>query len=119
MAAVPEIGAIPGALNLRLQRGDDITLELTLTDENEDPLVVPTSDWTCTIKDAIGGTIITLPTVDATDGASGVLVVSITGSETADAVAKGVWDLQCTDGGVRTYLSGKVVFVGEVTEADD
>lgn len=115
--ATPKVRAVPGALDLEIWRGDDIDLELVLVDDDDAPMVLPTSGWASDVKQAIGGDVLASFTIDASQGADGIIHLILAAADNAVETDKCVWDLQCSTGGKRTYLAGKCVFEGEVTLA--
>lgn len=115
---------LPGDYPLTVYRGDtkDYTLEFT---ETTGGAAVNLSGWTWLAEvrstrdepDPVTATF----TVDSSDAATGVLVVTLPAVESAKLVtdagrATYYWDLQGTDGGVvKTWLTGKVKVTGDVS----
>ena len=112
-----ELAQLPGALDLTVYRGDNTNFQVTLVDSTtQDPLVLPTTGWRAQVRvlRTTADVLFTI-TVDATDAATGVLGLSIVGTDTAAVtVDSGVWDLENTTTD-RTYLAGKVRLKGEVS----
>lgn len=108
--------AVPGTANLTLYRGDDFEQAIDLTQAGE-PLVLPTTGWTAQARTNPDGEIVATFAVDASDGATGRLLLSLAGTATVTMPPTSVWDLQCTTGGTKTYLAGKVKIVKDVTRA--
>jgi hypothetical protein len=108
--------AAPGKYNITGYRGDTLTLEFTFEDEAGVALALPTTGWAAQIRNLPdAATTIADFTIDSSAAATGVVVASLTGTQTAD-LSGGVWDLQQTTGAVvRTYLRGSVTIEGDVT----
>jgi hypothetical protein len=112
-----ELAQLPGALDLRIYRGDDSNFQVTMTDtESGDPLVLPTTGWRAQVRldTAVTSEILFSLTVDASDAATGVIGLSVVGSDTAELEGPVFWDLENTDLD-RTYLAGKIRLSGQVS----
>lgn len=109
----PTVDLTPAALNVKLYRGDDSTIKVTLQDD-DGPVVLPTSGWLAqlrTEKDSIE--VVATIAVDATQAATGVLFLTF-----PTGVASGLfYDVQCSTGGLRTWLRGRVTLSPDVTRA--
>ena len=108
---------IPGALALRIYRGDDIGFKITLQ-QSGSPIDAPTSGWSAQIRARANPDSPVLATfaIDASEAADGVLRLSLTGSETLALPKKAQWDIQCDANGVRTYLAGDLLVDEQVTQ---
>lgn len=114
-----ELAQLPGALDLTIYRGDDTNFQVTITDtESGDPLELPTTGWLAQVRvDKDSATVLFTITVDASDAASGVLVLSIDGADTGSVTDdSAVWDMENTTQ-ERTYLAGKIRLKGQVSRA--
>lgn len=84
-------------------RGDDYEHEVTLTVDGV-AYNGSTSTWSAKLRSAPGASVIATMTVDTTDAATGVLVVTTTDTVTAALTDPSVtWDLQ------ETTAAGKLV----------
>lgn len=112
-----ELAQLPGVLDLTIYRGDNTNFRVTLTDTvTGDPLVLPLTGWRAQVRvtRASDDVLFTI-TVDATDAATGVVDLSIVGTDTASiSVDSAFWDLENTDTD-RTYLAGKIRLKGQVS----
>ncbi|MGW9587505.1 hypothetical protein [Microbacterium sp. NPDC055455] len=112
-----ELSQLPGVLDLTIYRGDNTNFQVTLTDtETQEPLVLPEAGWRAQVRvvRASEDVLFTI-TVDAADAATGVVGLSIAGSDTGSVtVDSAFWDLENTDTD-RTYLAGKVRLKGQVS----
>lgn len=109
-----DVTAVPGELNITLYRGDTTSIELTLT-ENSAPKVLPATGWLAQIKQKVGSEVLAEFEVDATNAATGVLVLIAPDTSTI-VPRKCVWDLQNLDNGAtRTYVAGVVNLEGQVS----
>ena len=107
---------MPGIANLVIYRGDDFRQGFTFMQAGT-VLPMPTTGWLAQIRPIIDGTVSVVLTIDASAGASGLIVVSLTGAQTT-VLDSGVWDLQATvNGQVTTWISGVVVVSKDVTHA--
>jgi hypothetical protein len=112
-----DLAQLPGELNLTIYRGDTTNFQVTVTDSvTGDPMVLPTTGWRSQVRVLRSSDdVLFSVTVDATDAATGVLGLSITGTDTASVtVDSAFWDLENTDTD-RTYLAGKVRLKGQVS----
>lgn len=117
------VGATTGSLDLTAKRGDKIG-PITL----DWGAAVDLSDraWAAEVRDSLDepATLTATFTVDDTNAATGVLVLTLPASESANlATVSGkatyYWDLQATDltdpEDVFTWLAGKLKVAGDVT----
>ena len=120
--SVPKISLLPEQLDLVLYAGDGAALRLTVTDNDSEPLTV-TGEVSAQIRKTRNDpTILAEFTADLTDGATGLVVISLTGEQTAalidtKPVFKGVWDVQWEKDGSEpiTLAQGKVECNADVT----
>lgn len=108
----------PGPRDISIYRGDDYPHAVTFTDAAGAPLDVSAYAFTAQIRSlSQGGTGEPLAefTIDDSQAATGIVVLSLAATETAD-LAAGYWDLQADDGTtVSTWLAGRVSVSGDVT----
>lgn len=103
----------PAELDFVLYRGDSADFEMSFVDEDTgDPLELPTEGWLGQIRpskasDEVTGEI----TVTATDAESGVIVLGFP----ALNVGTYVYDLECSEGEVRTWVSGRITVSRDVS----
>lgn len=107
---------MPGSRSLTVYAGDDYTHTVTAVDGNGDPVDLSDRTWTAQWRRSRVSATAVAFTVDTTNAAAGVLVVSLTAAQTAQ-LASGEWDLQGVygDGTVETLLQGEVVVTKDVT----
>jgi hypothetical protein len=117
-----QINLQPQVLDLGLYAGDGVEFRLKCTDKAGAPI-----DVTGTVKAQIRVDRLVDPpvvefTVNAIDAYLGIIVLSLTGAQTAELSADtgrfiGVWDVQWTPSGKqpRTLCQGKVECVTDVT----
>jgi hypothetical protein len=122
----------PGELNLFLIRGDSRSATLTLTEKDADgndvldvdgnkvPLVLPTTGWSAQVRAArtSAANVADYPvlmnfTVDASGGATGVIVLAWSGEDLDALPSSTYWDMQTSD--PITYLAGKLKVSDQVT----
>jgi hypothetical protein len=112
----------PQVLDLTLYAGDGAGMRFTLTDSDNLPLNV-TGAVVAQIRltrDAPDPALATFA-VDVTDGADGIVVISLTGDQTLDLAPEekfvGVWDLEwtATNSEPMTLCQGKVECLPDVT----
>lgn len=119
--------ALPGDRPLELYVGDTRTWRTTVyEDDGTTPMDLTGKTWLAQVRanDGASSTVMATFTVDSTDAATGVLVLTLPAAEAANLVKesegekKPAWDLQGTEAGeVRTYLRGKVTVRGDVSRA--
>lgn len=115
-----EDDATPATLNLHIYSGDDYTREITIEDGGV-AVDISSDSFAADIKSARGAS---QPaevsfTTSITDGANGVLEISLTDTQTAGLAASTYyWDFEWTKSGgeVTTLLGGTVSVDEEVTE---
>lgn len=106
---------LPGIHDLTLYRGDTWSQVFTFT-QGGSPLALPTTGWQAQVRapDASGAVVGSF-TVDSSDAATGVIVLSATAATVA-ILREGRYDLQLTEGAVvRTFLRGAVKILRDVT----
>ncbi|GAA5198496.1 hypothetical protein [Microbacterium jejuense] len=111
-----ELEQMPGLLDLKFKRGDDVNFQPVLTDEADAPLVLPTTGWRAQVRQDTGlaSPVLFSIAVNAADAASGEIGLYVSGTDTAEIDGTFAWDLENTDE-KRTYLSGKVRISGDVS----
>lgn len=118
MATTPPttIDARPKPVDLQLYAGDDVTLEVTVTDNATPPAPIDLTGYTALAQ--LRGTADAAISVDF-DATITTNVISLTlaGADTTAMPAKGVWDCQVTSatGAVTTLCAGKVTVTAEVS----
>ena len=95
-----------------LYAGDESSIAPLFTTDGTTPEVLPLTGWQATWRSYAGSTDSVAIAVDATNAASGILVLSLTGAQTAAMTAAGVFDVQNGD---RTYLRGETAWSLDVT----
>lgn len=118
MAGPPYPSPVPPARrDLTLYAGDDYAHRLTFTGPGGAPIALEGA-YAAEVRNAAGQVVATFA-VDATGAGAGVLVLELTGAQTAALPrlpAETVWDLERTlDGRRLTYLRGRVLVEGDVT----
>jgi len=114
------VGLRPGALDLRVIRGDDFRIRLEFFDANDDPLDI--SGWTLAaqMRAAYQGALLATFTIDQTGLPDNEVNLQLSAAQT-ETIGEGVypWDFQRFAGGqvIRTMLSGVAVVSPDVTEA--
>ena len=104
-----------------IMRGDDITYELTIVDENGDPADVTGDDITMTFKaDPKKQNVAMFRTIIPADGSSGVVGIPFTNQQTKIEAGIYYYDVQWTrtvsdNSAVVTLLSGKVPVLQDIT----
>jgi PKD repeat protein len=112
----------PASRDLTIYRGDIYSHQLTFENDATPPAALDVHTYTFTAqirdrRDRATGTPAASFTVDATQAASGIIVLSL--SETDTAALTGslyYWDLQVEPIG-QTWLAGTVTVSGDVTHA--
>lgn len=114
------VGLRPGALDLKVYRGDDFRIRLAFFDADDSPLDI--SGWTLAaqMRSAYQGPLVATFTIDTATLPDNELNLNLSAADTSQ-LGEGVypWDLQRFAGGqlVRTMLSGVAVVSPDVTEA--
>lgn len=101
---------------ITIYQGDTYTHEITVQDDAGAPVDLSDRTWAAQIRAyATADTALADFAVDATDAATGVLVLSLTAAQTAALPGRpAVWDLQGTytaDSTVETLIPNSVVTV--------
>lgn len=107
----------PADEDLGLYRGKGGSFEIEFTDDDDQPMSLPTTGWKSQVrvKPQIDAELLMEFTIDASNAGAGSVIVSWTGSQTAPVIPKkGYWDIDCADAD-DVYMNGVVTFEGEVT----
>lgn len=109
------ISLLPEQLDLALYAGDGAVLRFTVTDEDDAPVPLDGEVLAQIRKKRSDPEPLATFTPDMSDGATGVVVLSLSGQQTTDLAAgaakfSGVWDCQltATDAEPVTLFQGKV-----------
>jgi hypothetical protein len=106
---------LPAKLGYKITRGDDFADPITFT-EDGDPIDVSARTYTAQIRRTTEGEVEATMSVDMTDAATGVIVLTLADSITEDMDGSYVWDLeQDTAGVLRTILAGPFEVLRDVT----
>jgi hypothetical protein len=114
----------PQVLNLELYAGDGVEFRLVCTDVNGAPIDVNGTVIAQVKLERLDSTSLATFTVGLVDAYQGIVILSLTGAQTAALVADspagkfvGVWDIQWTPSGKqpRTLCQGTVECVTDVT----
>ena len=106
----------PKTLDFSLYAGDSFAVSFVFTDQETGEPYPLTGTWEAHIRDK--GVLVTEFSVDDTDAATGILALSLTGTQTSELALLGgcTWDLQQDfAGGPRTWYRGAVNLTGDVT----
>lgn len=103
-----EVDFSPTPLDLIFQSGDDQRVRFTFGAS-----IVGWSDWLVRIKDGHGTT--WDATIDATNQATGVIVATVTHTQTAAIPSRSRWKFKALDalGNIRTLFDGVVIIEAE------
>lgn len=112
------VSQAPPTLNVSFVRGDDLSLNVALTDADAVPINI--TGWTLAAQVRLTATTTTTLAewaVGNRDDANGTFTLSLTDEQTATLPETCVSDLQGADAGglVRTYLSMKLAVIRDVT----
>lgn len=108
----------PAVLSVTFHRGDDLTLNVGLTDSNSDPIDI--TGWTLSaqVREVANASVVLASwTISNRNDAAGTFTMALTDSDTAGLPPTCVSDLQGTDAGglVRTYLKMNMTVERDVT----
>ena len=108
--------ALPQKKILQAYRGDDWQKTLTFTNADGTPTVLPTTGWNAHVKkSARDAEPLFAFTIDATDAAVGILVLSVQGAVTGPlASATYLYDVEHTPSR-KTYVRGEFKLEGDIT----
>jgi hypothetical protein len=111
----------PATLDLTIYRGDEASLTLTITEDGE-PAVLPETGWKAQVRarrttaaNAADFPVLMEFSIDASDAADGVLILSWDGDDIDALPKKAYWDLQNDDPAVLTRLGGVLIPEDQVT----
>jgi len=112
------IGPIP--LDLKVYRGDNFGVTVTITDKHATPNPVPLptdGEWKAQIRRrADMPKVYAAMTVDASNGSDGKIRLTMTDEQTSELSGEMVYDVENTKPGLRrTYLKGTITFERDVT----
>lgn len=107
---------VPGKLDLEIQRGDDVQFGILLRDKvTGEPLALPTTGWSADIRAEVGSPVLASFAIDSSNAGIGIVVLSLPSSGTAILPETAVYDVQCTEPTIRTWISGIITPEGQVT----
>jgi hypothetical protein len=127
MSPLAPISLVPQSLDLSLYGGDGVELRMTVTDSLGQPVPLTPGAIDAQIRTSrTSDPVMVSFTADLTDGATGVVILSLSGSQTellhGDPALpserfSGVWDVQWTpqSGQPITLIQGKVESALDVT----
>lgn len=122
MPTPKKISLLPEALDLALYAGDGALIRLTVTDNPGEPIPIGGEVIAHIRKARIDADPAAEFSVDLADAAMGVVLISLTGEQTAGLIGakssfKGVWDVQWkpTGGQPVTLVQGQVECNADVT----
>lgn len=110
----------PAEVTLTQTRGDSWSLTVTFTDDGDYPVDVSADSWRAEIKARPDDTTALAEwTIDDTDAADGILVLTLSAADSADLPARVLhFDIEATTGDmVRTWLVGTTDVVADVSRA--
>lgn len=110
----------PARLGFKMRRGDDFAESITIKEGTPSVAVdVSARTYKAQVRtEEDSPDVVAEMTVDMTDAATGVIVISIQDAVTATMLGDYVWDLQQTVGGsVRTLLAGAFEVEADVTRS--
>ena len=118
-----EIKRVPPTMNLELYAGDGVAVSITSKDPDGSPWPFDGA-WASQVKaKRTDDEVLASWTIDLSQQSAGVIVLSLSGEQTAALIPSGkskfvgVWDLQYTANGAepQTLLQGKVTCDADVT----
>lgn len=112
--------AVPGELNIVSTRGDTCTLTITITSDGTTPINITGRTYASQVRRNWDDTSAAATfTCTVTNGAGGVLVISLTSSQTGLLESGNYfWDLQeNASGTITTILSGAFVVLPDATRS--
>lgn len=103
--------------NLECVAGDDYDHQITFVDtDGVTPLDVSSWTFAAKVRRSAGDSAVTAFTIDTTDASSGVIVLSLSGTQTGALAPGSVWDAERTVGGkTLTFLGGSFTTEPQVT----
>lgn len=105
----------PVCVNLDIYAGDDLVLQVTVTDENNEPIDLSAATAKAQVRETAAAAKV-LGEFVCTITAPNIIDLELAGSATATFPAEAVWDLQITQSGKTTTLVyGTVTTTPEVT----
>jgi hypothetical protein len=117
LVPAPPADAAPGVLDLVMVQGDDFTQTLNFVNAAGDPLNLTTySAYAARVRGVTGSEFADF-TIDSTDEAGGVLIISLDELQTVNLPRACEWDLQWRNplNQLRTVLAGEVTVRPQVT----
>jgi hypothetical protein len=113
--ATTTINTRPQAVNLSLYAGDDVSIDVTVLNNDGTPANLTGA----TAESQIRATADAVTSVDfATTVTGNVVTLALTNVQSATLPATGVWDLQITDSGgkITTIAGGRIDVAAGVTQ---
>lgn len=114
------VKVIPGVLNYEITRGDDFSSQITFQEgEPLAPVDVSGRTYTAQLRRSENGELVEDFSIDMTDAATGIVLLVLSDTLTADLDGSYVWDMQQESPGdvIRTVLAGEFTVNRDVTRA--
>ena len=112
------LNGLPALLDFSVYGGDNFTVQINFVDGTTNNPWPLTGTWKAEIRTTPTATSpVTSFTIDTSQGAAGILYMSLTGTQTTLLIGSPfVWDLQQTvSGSVKTFYTGHIRAVKDVT----
>jgi len=107
-----------GRLTIQCRKGDTFTRTFTFTDSTGAAINLAAKTIVLTVVNTAGSTVLTFSgsDIDATNAATGVIIIAKTAANMAVTAGEYRYDLQMTEGAVKTtYLHGAFIVDTDIT----
>jgi hypothetical protein len=113
------LSTLPAQLDLQIYAGEPYSAGFQFNNQDGTPYVL-TGTWQADIRDQALNAVLTSFTVDTTNEAAGLVVISLTKANISaiPSTSPAAWDLQQCDAGglpVRTWFRGALTVTADVT----
>jgi hypothetical protein len=114
---VQTVTVLPAEINLHIYQGDDFFLDLTVTDQNNNPLDVTNSSVMSQIRSSFNSPNLLANIGIIIDGTTvGLIHMHLAAQDSDNLPLACVWDIQLSSPAVQTIAAGTVTVTPQVTQ---
>jgi hypothetical protein len=114
---IQTVTVLPAEINLNIYQGDDFFLDLTVTDQNSNPLDVTNSNVMSQIRASTSSPNLLANISITIDGTTvGLIHMHLAASDSNNLPPSCVWDVQFSSPSIQTIAAGTVTVTPQVTQ---
>jgi hypothetical protein len=114
---IQTVTVLPAEINLNIYQGDDFFLDLTVTDQNNNPLDVTNSSVMSQIRASFNSPNLLANIGIIIDGTTtGLIHMHLAATDSNNLPQNCVWDIQLSSPSIQTIAAGTVTVTPQVTQ---